>query len=101
MEFADYLSSIASGLILIVGFFLKKVLSDVEKLKTAETENKILKEKVSTIEKHIEKNEQTMFKKFANIHAKQEIQSELNSEFKQLFASINTKLDILVKQKND
>ena len=101
MEFADYLSSIASGLILIVGYFLKKVLSDVEALKKSEMENSVLKEKVANIDKHIVKNEETMFKKFANIHAKQDIQNEMNTEFKTMLVSINTKLDFLVDKKKN
>jgi len=97
MEFADYLSSILAALLLIVGFFLRKVLNDVESLKKSDMTNQLSRQKIETNEKNIEKIEEIFYKKFTNLHAKNEVQSELNSEFKALLASINTKLDILLK----
>ena len=97
MELSEILSSVLLLLIGIVGFFVRKVLSDVEKLKKRDTQNQLTAQVVDSNKAAILKNETVMFKKFTSINAKNESQSELNSEFKALLASINTKLDILLK----
>lgn len=43
------------------------------------------------------KLESTMFKKFTSIHTREEKQREFNAEVKEMFASINTKLDMILK----
>ena len=97
MELSEILSSILLVLLGIVGFFVRKVLSDVEKLKKRDVQNQLTAQVVESNKAAILKNETVMFKKFTSINAKNETQSELNSEVKALLASINTKLDILLK----
>ncbi len=99
MELNDILSSGALGLIGIVGFFLKKVLSDVERMKAKEVESKLLEQLVKENHKHIERIEVTMLKKFSSVHAREEKQREINEELKLTLVRIDEKLDLLLKDK--
>lgn len=96
---SEVLSGTAVGLVGIVGFFVKKSLNDVAMLKNAQIDTKVMEKELENANKHIEKLEETMYKKFAGVHTKQEKQSELNSTMGERLASIDAKLDILINSK--
>lgn len=80
----------------IIGFFLKKTLNDVERLKSSEVENKVLANRVEQLEKHIDEMKIDSYKKYAKFNTKFEKQDEFNSQVKEMLSSINTKLDMLL-----
>ena len=45
------------------------------------------------------KLESTMFKKFTSIHTREEKQREFNSEMREMFTKIDTKLEMILKDK--
>jgi len=103
-EIMSYIIMPLGGLLIaIIGYFLKKVLKDSDEMEKELNQiliqHEILKKTVEENAKTITKNEDTMFKKFTNIHARQEVQSELLNTVKNELAGINAKLEILVKDK--
>lgn len=105
MELSEIISSGAVALIAVVGFFLKKVLNNVDEI---EKDMQVFKVEMATIKnqvvensKHIQRNEDTMFKKFTSIHTREEKQREINEKIHITLAQINGKLDILIKKKSD
>ena len=80
----------------IIGFFLKKSLSDVSELKHSEVDNKVLASQVRTLEKNLEEIKIEAYKKYARFNAKFEKQDDFNSLVKEMLSSINAKLDMLL-----
>jgi uncharacterized membrane protein (DUF106 family) len=97
--FSPIAISVIGIIIGILSFFLKKTLNDVEKLKEAETENKVLSSQVQSIDRHFEEFKKDTYKKYSKFYAKFEKQEELNSTFKESLSSILAKLDMLLSQK--
>lgn len=83
----------------IVGFFLKKSLNDIEKLKDKSVDAKVMQQQVNSNEKHLDEFKNEVYKKFSKIHIKQEKQDEMNTYFKEMLAQINTKLDMILNDK--
>lgn len=80
----------------VIGFFVRKSLSDVEELKNANIENKVLANRVDQLEKHIDEMKEDAYKKYAKFNTKFEKQDDFNSHVKEMLSSINTKLDMLL-----
>ena len=80
----------------IIGFFLKKSLSDVSELKHSEVDNKVLASQVRTLEKNLEEIKIEAYKKYARFNTKFEKQDDFNSLVKEILSSINAKLDMLL-----
>ena len=80
----------------IIGFFLKKSLSDVSELKHSEVDNKVLASQVRTLEKNLEEIKIEAYKKYARFNTKFEKQDDFNSLVKEMLSSINAKLDMLL-----
>ena len=93
MEAPQIDTYILGGLLAVAGYFLKKVLADVDNLKKAEVKHQLTDQKIESNLAMIERNEKVMFKKFTNLHTKNDAQEVLNTEFKVLFASIVAKQD--------
>jgi len=98
----ELLLEIGLGLVValcgIIGFFLKKVIRDVEELKEMKSRGDLIDERIKMVREMTEKNENLIYKKHTTVLAKLETQNELNSVFKEQLASINAKLDILLKK---
>ncbi len=56
MELIYLLTTISSGLILIIAYFLKSVFSDVKKLKALELEVALMKQSLNVVEDNIKKH---------------------------------------------
>lgn len=82
----------------ILGFFLKKVLADVDSLKECEVDNKVLANQVQTMEKQHDELKTEFYKKYSKFNAKFEKQDDLNGTFKEVLSSINAKLDMLLSK---
>ena len=96
---SEILSGSALAVVGIISFFVKKSLNDVATLKEAQIDTKVMEKELENAHKHIEKLEETMYKKFAGVHTKQDKQSELNTLYGERLASIDAKLDILINNK--
>lgn len=97
--FSPIAISVIGIIIGILSFFLKKTLNDVEDLKKAEVDNKVLGSQVKHLEKQHEDLKTEFYKKYSKFNAKFEKQDELNSTFKESLSSILAKLDMLLSQK--
>lgn len=89
---------IVAGVASALGFYWKMIVKDKE-----------LTQKIEQLEKDVEKNESTMFKKFTNVHTRMDKNEEKNrGEFDSInknlaglessIASINGKLDIIISK---
>lgn len=108
MEAQDIIQYIGFGLVGIVFYFLRGILTDVKNLKDEKTQNLLLQQRVdsnqeninrletSTLE-NINKVESTMFKKFSGVHSREEKQRETNQELHTMLARIEGKLDAVLQ----
>jgi len=99
MEHEEIITYILAGLLAVAGYFLKKVLTDVEYLKKQDMQHALTEQKIASNLDRIEKNERTMFKKFTALHTREEKQREINESLKLALARIDEKLDLLLKAK--
>lgn len=99
MEHEEILTYILGGLLAVAGYFIKKVLKDVEDLKGRDIQHALTEQRIDTNVTRIAENEKTMFKKFTSIHTREEKQREINESLKLTLARIDEKLDLLLKAK--
>jgi len=97
--FSPIAISVIGIIIGILSFFLKKTLNDVDDLKKAEIDNKVLSSQVKHLEKQQDELREDFYKKYSKFYTKFEKQDDLNTQFKEVLSSINTKLDMLLGQK--
>ena len=99
MEANEVVTYVAMGGVAVSGFFIRKVLSDIDRLKRADLKNLLAQQEIKSNKDLIDKNETSMYKKFTAIHVREDKQRELNTDFKVLFGQINEKLDQLIANK--
>ena len=97
MELNEIVSYIGFGLVGIVIFFLKGIISDVKHLKDDKAQSLVTQLRIDSIESHLNKVESTMFKKFTGVHTREEKQREVNQELHTMLARIEGKLDQALK----
>lgn len=97
MELSEFISIGSVSLVGILSFFVKKALNDLEKLKEADTDNKVLGAQVHANERHFDELKSEMYKKFSKLNIEKERQAEINQDIKLQLSSIEGKLDIIIK----